>query len=143
MDIIEIIKEEIKQFDWGKEKVGDEQIRPNQIVYHVSEPANRMGIAQNGLEPRVGDSYSSWTQGAKTIPAIFATNSDINDVTGGMENFTADVWAIDTTKIPNQWFVDKHFIKFKEYGIQNPHIVTFNKIPKTALSLVHKTNYQK
>ena len=91
MNIIEIIKEEIKQFAWGKEKVGNKPVRPNRIVYHVSEPVNRKSIAQNGLEPRVGDSYSSWSGGAKAIPAIFATNSDINGVTGGIENFRADI----------------------------------------------------
>lgn len=138
MNVIDIINEEIENFDWGKEQVADKQVKPNEFIYHISEPSNRQGIAQNGLEPRVGDSYSSWSQGAKAIPAIFATNSNITDVTGGIPNFPSDVWAINTTKIPNQWFEDKHFTKLKEMGYGNPHIVTFNKIPQTAVSLVHK-----
>ena len=46
----------------------------------------------------------------------------------------------NTTKITNKWFSDKHFIKFKEFGIKNPHIVTFENIPQNALSLVFRAN---
>lgn len=138
MDIITIIKEEIEQFDWGKEKVGDKVIKPNRIVYHISEPKNRESISINGLEPRVGDSYSSWSGGKTAIPAIFATNGKIEDVTGGLPNFTSDIWMIDTSKLNNQWFEDKHFSKLKEMGYNNPHIVTFNKIPKHSMKLVHR-----
>jgi hypothetical protein len=138
--IINIIREEIEQFDWGKEKVAAESIKPNRIVYHISEPKNRTSIAQNGLIPQVGKSYSDWTNTKKSIPAIFATNSDINNVTGGVPKFGADIWAIDTTKINNQWFVDKHFQSLKDYGFNNPHIVTFEKIPKEAIFLAHKAN---
>jgi hypothetical protein len=137
-NVIDIIKEEIEQFNWGKEKVAAEPIKPNRIVYHISDPKFRTNIAQNGLEPKVGDSYSDWTKTKNAIPAIFATNSDLNSVTGGIPNFGGDIWAIDTTKTNNQWFVDKHFESFKQYGITNPHIVTFNKIPKETLSLAHK-----
>jgi len=136
--IVDIIKEEIEQFDWGKEKVADEPIKPNRIVYHVSDPNNRVGISQKGIEARVGDSYSSWSGGKKAIPAVFATNSNLKDVTGGANNFGADVWAIDTTKTNNQWYEDKHFAMFKDWGMSNPHIVTFENIPKESVFLAHK-----
>ena len=141
MNIIDIIKEEIEQFDWGKEKVADKPIRPNRIVYHISDPKFRASIAQNGLQTKVGDSYGDWVKGSggnKAIPAIFATNSDLNSVTGGVSNFGGDVWAIDTTKINNQWYEDKHFSMYKDWGINNPNIVTFENISSNALSLAHK-----
>ncbi len=139
MNIIDIIKEEIEQFDWGKEKVADKPIRPNRIVYHISDPKFRTSIAQNGLQTKVGDSYSEWTsgQGANNpIPAIFATDSDLESVKG-VPNFSADVWAIDTTKIPNKWYEDKHFSMYKDWGMSNPNIVTFENIPREALSLAY------
>lgn len=135
-NLVDIIKEELQQFDWGKDQVADQPVKPNQIVYHISEPRNRESIAQNGLQVRVGDSYSDWTggQGAKNpIPAIFATDKDLESVKG-VSNFSGDVWAIDTTKIPNKWFIDKHF---EGWGFHNSNIVTFENIPRQALSLAY------
>jgi hypothetical protein len=139
-NIVNIIREEIENFDWGKERVADKPIIPNRIVYHMTDPEFRSSIAQNGLQARVGDSYSNWSggQGAKNpIPAIFAFNLDLDDVTGGIENYHADIWAIDTTKIPNRWYEDKHFSFLKDRGTNNPNIVTFENIPSAALSLAH------
>lgn len=74
----------------------------------------------------------------KAIPAVFATNDRIENITNGMQNFPGDVWGIDTTKTHNNWFKDKHFAGFEEHGMANPHIVTFEKVPPEALILSHK-----
>ena len=138
MKIIDIIKEEIERYAWGKKMVAGKPIIPDKLVYHGSDPKNRESILRNGIEPRVGDSYSSWTGGRYAIPAVFATNGGIKNVTGGMPNFNADIWAISTDKINNEWFEDNHFNEFKKMGFKNPHIVTFTKIPPNAIALVHK-----
>jgi len=140
MDIIRIIKEEIQNYEWGKEQVADKPVTPNRMVYHVTQPAYRENIYRNGLEPRVGDSYASWSGGKNAIPAVFATNDRIENITGGVRDFAGDIWGIDTTRARNKWFADKHFAWFKDAGINNPHIVTFEKVPADALVLVHKAN---
>lgn len=125
--------------EWDKDKVASEKVNPPQYIYHISEKQNRNGIFQNGLKASVGDSYKGWTKTDKSIPAIFATiGKDLNDITGGLENFQSDIWRIDTTKSDNDWFVDKHFEKFKDFGMKNPHIVTFSSIPRNAIDLIDK-----
>lgn len=135
------IREELDKFDWNKENVAADAISPPQYVYHISDKQHRNSILQNGLNPSVGDSYKGWAQTDNAIPAIFATiGKNLNDITGGikLERFQADIWQIDTTKSTNDWFVDKHFEGFKKFDIDNPHIVTFEKIPSFALKLIHK-----
>jgi len=135
------LNEELENYEWNKDNVAANKIVPPQYVYHMSDKKNRNGILQNGLEPSVGDSYKSWTQTEKTIPAIFATITEtLNDLTGGIENFQSDIWEIDTLKSKNDWFGDNHFEMLKQYGFKNPHIVTFNRIPPNAIRLVYKQN---
>lgn len=138
-NIKEVVNENV--LDWGKEKVASDKITPPQYVYHMSDKQNRNGIIQNGLIPSVGDSYQSWAKTDKAVPAVFATiKKDLNGITNGMENFQSDIWRIDTTKSNNEWFIDKHFEMYKNYGIKNPHIVTFSPISKNAIKLVYKQN---
>lgn len=146
-NIVNIINEEIENnnnnsqldgdFEWGKEKVAGNKIKPNRFVFHISEPKFRLKIHSNGLKLSVGESYKSWSGSKKAIPAVFATNSSFNEITGGVENFSGDVWVIDTNKINNEWFIDNHFnFMAKEYG--NPHIVTFDNVNRNAIRLYYK-----
>jgi hypothetical protein len=129
----------IENFKWDKDNVASDNIIPPQFVYHLSDKENRYNILQKGLKPSVGESYKSWTNTENSIPAIFATISrNYNDIIGSVENFPSDIWQIDTLKINNEWFIDKHFEFLKEYGHRNPHIVTFDPISNTAIKLVHK-----
>lgn len=132
--IDDIIREE---FEWDKEKVAGKEITPPRYVYHISDKSNRNKILQQGLKPMVGDSYKDWTKTDKSVPAIFATKgNEIEDITGGLNDFQGDIWKIDTTS--NKWFVDKHFEIFNKWGLSNPHIVTFQPISKNNLRLVYK-----
>ena len=134
-----LVYESLEEFEWDKTKVTGKKIKPNKIVYHVSDKKFRNNILSKGLSLNVGDSYRDWVKGKSAIPAIFATNSDIDTVTGGISNFSGDIWEIHTDKINNDWFKDKHFDSLEQYGVSNPHIVTFNSIPFNAIRLTHKS----
>lgn len=136
MKLKEIIKEEIEKFEWDKDKVAGKPVKPTSMIYHLTNPKFRNQILQQGLQPRVGDSYGSWSGGKKAIPAIFATTGSINDVTGGGDiNNYGDIWII-SNNTNNEWFEDNHF-NHPAFG-KNPHIVTFTPIPPRALALYHK-----
>lgn len=107
------------------------QIKPDKFVFHKSSPKFRKKISKMGLIASVGDCYKEYV-GKECEPAIFATNTTHTNLwfwTG----FDDDVWQINTKKIPNViWFRDDHF------DDQWDHIVTFQDIPPSALTLVYK-----
>lgn len=141
MNIKNIINEEIENFDWNKKDVAGKSIIPKEFVLHSSPTKNRKGILNNGLQLKYGDNYTGWVgRNKNAIPAIFATNGDINSVTGGLTNYPDDIWSINTYKINNKWYIDNHFSTLTKYGYNNPHIVTFENIPSNALTLIHKGN---
>ena len=113
------------------------KVKPKKIVIHKSEKENRKSIKQNGLIPKTGFCYKNYvniTGEKKCRPAIFATNSK-NPKQWFAVDWDGDVWAIDTTIIPDViWYEDSHM--FPEG--QNKHIVTFDKIPPHALTLIQK-----
>jgi len=113
----------LEEYEWDKSNVAGEPVTPNRIVYHVSTSDKRMGIMRGGFKTKVGESYSSWSQGKKAIPAVFATNSKFED--------HADIWSINTQLCDNKWFVDAHF---NNMSFHNPHIVTFEDIQKKAIN---------
>ena len=129
-----LIREELEKYDWGKEEVAAKPIIPLPIVYHESKRSNRESILKNGLKPNVGSTYSSWAgPDKKIIPAIFAVNTkDMYAQINGSPYFwkNQDIWAIDTRKINNEWFVDNHS---EGMGFDNSDIVTFTDIPPTAI----------
>jgi hypothetical protein len=150
------IKQEIKSFlpieniyvgsyeklncDWDPVRRIDEdyspagkEVTPNEIVVHKSNPMFRDKIMSQGLKARAGECYKIYVgYGEKCIPAIFATNST-NKRAWFDSTYDDDIWFIDTTKIPDvKWFKDKHFES------RSKHIVTFQDIPKEAITLKYE-----
>ena len=109
------------------------EITPNNIVVHKSNPLSRDKILEQGLKVRAGECYKTYAgYGEKCIPAIFATNST-NKRAWFDSTYDDDVWYIDTTMIPEvKWFKDRH------YESRSKHIVTFQDIPKEAITLKYE-----
>ena len=109
------------------------EIIPNRIIVHKSNPMFRDNIMSEGLKAKAGECYRIYVgYGTKCKPAIFATNST-NKRAWFDSTYDDDVWFIDTTKIPDvKWFKDRHFESTKK------HIVTFDNIPPEALTLKYE-----
>ena len=109
------------------------EVTPNQIVVHKSNPKFRDKIMENGLKVRAGECYKIYVgYGVNCKPAIFATNST-NKRAWFDSTYDDDIWFIDTTKIPDvKWFKDRHFES------RSKHIVTFQDIPKEAITLKYE-----
>jgi hypothetical protein len=124
--IIRILKEE----DYSP---AGKEVTPNQIVVHKSNPMYRDKIMENGLKVRAGECYKIYVgYGVKCKPAIFATNST-NKRAWFDSTYDDDIWFIDTTMIPDvKWFKDRHFES------RSKHIVTFQDIPKEAITLKYE-----
>jgi hypothetical protein len=90
-------------------------------------------IMENGLKVRAGECYKVYVgYGVKCKPAIFATNST-NKRAWFDSTYDDDIWFIDTTMIPDvKWFKDRHFES------RSKHIVTFQDIPKEAITLKYE-----
>ena len=114
-------------------------VKPKKIVIHKSEKKNRKSIEQNGLIPKTGFCYKNYVGGntlgkVRCRPAVFATNST-DPKQWFAKRWDGDVWAIDTSLIPDVvWYEDTHWFP----DGQNKHIVTFDKIPPHALTLIQK-----
>lgn len=123
-----------RKYVYDKKHVAGKKIIPNKQVYHTSNPINRESILKNGLVVGVGDSYSIYVgmDKDKIIPSIFASNTYDKKLWFD-STWDDDVWEIDTTKISNEWFIDKHFgEKF------NLFIITFDNIPNHAIKLIYE-----
>ena len=109
------------------------EIIPNRIIVHKSNPMFRDNIMSEGLKAKAGECYRIYVgYGTKCKPAIFATNST-NKRAWFDSTYDDDIWFIDTTKIPDvKWFKDRHFESTKK------HIVTFDNIPPEALTLKYE-----
>jgi hypothetical protein len=90
-------------------------------------------IMENGLKVRAGECYKIFVgYGIKCKPAIFATNST-NKRAWFDSTYDDDIWEINTEMIPDvKWYKDRHFES------RSKHIVTFQDIPKEALTLKYK-----
>jgi len=112
-------------------------VKPKKTIIHKSDKKNRKSIMENGLIPKVGFCYKEYVgimSITKCKPAIFATNSK-NPKQWFATKWDGDVWAIDTSMIPDVvWYEDTHLFSEK----QDKHIVTFDRIPPQALTLIHK-----
>jgi hypothetical protein len=109
------------------------EVTPNKIVVHKTSPVWRENILKTGLQVSAGECYKIYVgYGTKCKPAIFATNST-NKRSWFDSTYDDDIWFIDTTMIPDvKWYKDRHFESTKK------HIVTFQDIPKDALTLFYK-----
>ena len=104
-------------------KVYGKQIKPPKILYHTSNPKNRKSVLKHGLIPRIGEQLyaKDYVKYKKAVYLSYAPwNSTYDD----------DIWQIDTTKIKNKFVED--------LNIQSGAIVTFTKVSKGALKLIHK-----
>jgi len=111
------------------------EIIPNRIIVHKSNPMFRDNIMSEGLKAKAGECYRIYVgYGTKCKPAIFATNST-NKRAWFDSTYDDDVWAINTESIPKvKWYKDRHFESTKK------HIVTFENIPPKAIELIHEGN---
>jgi hypothetical protein len=129
---VENCEDEVEFLNEDYSPAGKEVI-PNEIVVHKSNPIFRDSIMSEGLKAKAGECYKIYVgYGEKCIPAIFATNST-NKRAWFDSTYDDDIWFIDTTKIPDvKWFKDRHFESTKK------HIVTFQDIPRDALTLFYE-----
>jgi len=129
-DLQESIKRIIREEDYSP---AGKEITPNKIVVHKSNPMFRDKILQDGLKVRAGECYKIYAgYGVKCKPAIFATNST-NKRAWFDSTYDDDVWEINTEMIPDvKWYKDRH------YESRSKHIVTFQDIPKEAITLKYE-----
>ena len=125
--IQESIRRVLREEDYSP---AGKEIIPNSIIVHKSNPMFRDKIMENGLKVRAGECYKIFVgYGVKCKPAIFATNST-NKRAWFDSTYDDDIWFIDTRMIPDvKWYKDRHFESTKK------HIVTFQDIPKEAITL--------
>ena len=129
-DLQESIKRILREEDYSP---AGKEITPNKIVIHKSNPMFRDKIMENGLKVRAGECYKIYVgYGVKCKPAIFATNST-NKRAWFDSTYDDDIWEINTEMIPDvKWYKDRHFES------RSKHIVTFQDIPKEAITLKYK-----
>ena len=129
-DLQESIKRILREEDYSP---AGKEITPNKIVVHKSNPMFRNKIMENGLKVRAGECYKIYVgYGVKCKPAIFATNST-NKRAWFDSSYDDDIWEINTEMIPDvKWYKDRHFES------RSKHIVTFQDIPKEAITLKYE-----
>ena len=109
------------------------EVIPSKIVVHKSNPMFRDKILQDGLKVKAGECYKIYVgDGTKCKPAIFATNST-NKRAWFDSTYDDDIWEINTEMIPDvKWYKDRH------YDSKSKHIVTFQDIPREAITLKYE-----
>jgi hypothetical protein len=129
-DLQESIRKVLREEDYSP---AGKEIIPNSIIVHKSNPMFRDKIMENGLKVRAGECYKVYVgYGVKCKPAIFATNST-NKRAWFDSTYDDDIWEINTEMIPDvKWYKDRHFES------RSKHIVTFQDIPKEAITLKYK-----
>lgn len=130
MNLKETIRRILREDDYSP---AGKEIIPNKIVVHKSNPMFRDNILKDGLRAKSGECYRIYVgYGTKCKPAIFATNS-INKRAWFDSTYDDDIWEINTEMIPDvKWYKDRHFES------RSKHIVTFQDIPKEALTLKYE-----
>ena len=106
------------------------------FLYHKSPPSIRKEIENEGLKPKIGDSYKAHWEGEKKEnelePVIFAYDKNKKEYDTTWDD---DIWEIDTNKLDNKnWKKDPDEYMTNKYGS-----IVYNKvIPKEAIKLIHK-----
>ena len=125
------------EYDGGREFSGTikeiklKRVKPTKFIYHTTEEHNVDDILENGLNIGLSE-QDKWGLELTYPNAIFAS------LEGGEFQFTSDkaMLVIDTTDLPNKWWVDLNFyspegnISFRDF------IMTFENIPPRYISLV-------
>lgn len=102
-----------------------ERVKPDEFVYHTSLSKNRKSILKNGLIPKTNE---KWGEDLAYPPAIFAIREGFQYWRSEIGS-EKDVWKIDTSNLPNQWWID--------LNINDGHaIMTFDPIPPKYLELI-------
>jgi hypothetical protein len=129
-DLQESIRRILREEDYSP---AGKEVTPNKIVIHKSNPMFRDKIMEQGLKVRAGECYKVYVgYGVKCKPAIFATNST-NKRAWFDSTYDDDIWEINTEMIPDvKWYKDRHFES------RSKHIVTFQDIPKEAITLKYE-----
>ena len=130
MNLKQTIRRILREEDYSP---AGKEIIPNNIVIHKSNPMFRDKIMEDGLKVRAGECYKIYVgYGTKCRPAIFATNST-NKRAWFDSTYDDDIWEINTEMIPDvKWYKDRHFES------RSKHIVTFQDIPKEAITLKYE-----
>ena len=105
-----------------------ERVKPDKYLYHSSKKEFRDSIIEHGLIPKYA---GNWTGELEYPPAVFAINGVISKGHGFWRQ-SVDIWKIDTTDLPNQWWSDLNL------GSDKGHIMTFDPIPPKYLTLFQK-----
>lgn len=121
-------KRNIFYFDIYLKKIKIKKVKPDKYVYHSSKPENRKLIEENGLIPKTSN---EWQPKFHYPPAIFAINEVDSKGRSLWQGNIHDVWRIDTTNLPNEWWSDLN-IGHLNYG----SIMTFDTIPPEYLTLI-------
>lgn len=110
-------------------------ILKDRFIYHTSNPMFRQEITKNGLIPK--RKSEKWLSDTKIKgKVIFCINSFI--ITDAWDSgYDDDIYKIDTTKFENKWYLDPNFSKYND---KTKAIITFEKIPASALELVYEGN---
>ena len=131
------LKQTIKRILREDYSPAGEEIIPNKIVVHKSNPMFRDSILEEGLKVRVGECYQIYVNREqrdpdeiKCKPVIFATNST-NKINWFDSTYDDDIWFINTKCAGVNWYKDKHYDN--DY-----HIVTFEDISPDCLKLIYK-----
>lgn len=106
--------------------IHNSRIKPDRYVYHFSNKENRQDILKNGLIPKSHKSSTNWKHSNDLAypPAIFAINHQSDNWRDDM-----DKWKIDTSMLPNKWWMDLNFYKRKDV------VMTFDSIPLSCIEL--------
>jgi hypothetical protein len=106
------------------------RIKTDRYVYHFSNKSNRQEILKDGIKARNHKQSTNW-KGSNDLaypPAVFAINHPSDNWRDDM-----DKWRIDTSMIPNKWWMDLNFHKREDV------VMTFDSIPLSAIELVNRT----
>ncbi len=107
-----------------------EEVKPNQFVYHTSNPGSRDKISKQGLIPQ--GMSAAWLSNTNIKgKVIFVVNSD-NRKDWWDSTYDDDIYKIDTTNLKNKWYVDPNF------DLKDKRIITFENIPTKSIKLIHK-----
>ena len=128
------MRERVKSFkQFLNESINDNLIPVdvNKFVYHSSNPIFHETISKEGLLPK-GKSETWLSDTPIEGEVIFATNSD-NKTDWFDSTYDDDIYRIDTTNLINKWYLDPNF-----GADDNHHIITFEPIPFSALTLIYE-----
>jgi hypothetical protein len=126
------IKTTMKDFFMNENKNNTHliEVKPNEYVYHTSNPLCRDDISREGLIPQ--GMSGAWLSNTKIDgEVIFAVNSD-NKESWWESTWDDDIYRINTKNLNNKWYCDPNF------DLDDKRIITFESIPLNSIELIYK-----